>query len=168
MSRGPRDQGPRPVTVLAGGRGWTTSTLDHLHIAPSFCRGHEDVTHGGPREFVSRSYCFPQHCKTHRLSVGAGLFTNHCCLAINKHKREVCHLLTRSRVTSQNEGKSGEKDAHNPFLYFCFYIRVYISIFLVVRAFFVNFFIFWHCHTASLDELVYLVLEQVFVVYNKR
>ena len=48
--------------VVTGGRGWTSSTPGHLHTAPSFCRGHGDVTHGGLGEFVSCPYFFPQHC----------------------------------------------------------------------------------------------------------
>ena len=61
---------------LTGGRGWTSSTLDHLHTAPSFCRAHGDVTHGGFGEFVSCPYLFPQSCMPFRLSVGARLFLN--------------------------------------------------------------------------------------------
>jgi hypothetical protein len=48
MSRTPRDEGPRPVTVLTGERGWTVSAPGHLHTASSFCGVHGDVTHGRP------------------------------------------------------------------------------------------------------------------------
>jgi hypothetical protein len=62
-------------TRLSGGRVWTSQYTGHLHTAPSFCRAHGDVAHGGPREFVSSQYYFPQHCMSNRLSVGPGLFT---------------------------------------------------------------------------------------------
>jgi hypothetical protein len=81
-------RGTGPVTVLVRGRGWTSSTLGHLHTVSIFCRDHGDVTHGRLWEFASSSYSFPQHCMNYRLSVGAGLFTNHFWLTINKHKSE--------------------------------------------------------------------------------
>ena len=42
-----KQQGPRPVTGLPGGRGWTVSTPVHLHTVTSFRRTHGDVSHGG-------------------------------------------------------------------------------------------------------------------------
>ncbi len=35
-----RDSGPRPVTRLTGGRGWTTSESGHLHTVSNFYRDH--------------------------------------------------------------------------------------------------------------------------------
>ena len=52
----PRDSGPRPVSGLTGGRGWTTNTPGHLHtVSKNFCRVYGDVTCAG-RGFVSSSY----------------------------------------------------------------------------------------------------------------
>ncbi len=54
----------------------------------------------GSREFVSGSYSFPQHCMPYRLSVGAGLFTNHLWLVINTHEREWVMISTVPSVSS--------------------------------------------------------------------
>jgi hypothetical protein len=58
-----------PVTVLTGGRGWTSTTPGHLRTVSNFCRAHWDVTHGGPgisvlwvvRNNISDSVFFPHH-----------------------------------------------------------------------------------------------------------
>ncbi len=77
-----------PVTVVPGGRGWTSSKPGHLHTALHVCRAHGDVTHGGLGGFVSCPYFFPQHCMPYRLSVGTGLFTNAFFWIGNKNKWE--------------------------------------------------------------------------------
>jgi hypothetical protein len=46
MSLCPRDQGPRPVTVLTRGQGWTVIGPGHFLKALRSCRAHRDVTYG--------------------------------------------------------------------------------------------------------------------------
>ena len=43
MSPGPRDKGPRPVTDLSGGLGWTVSTPGHLHTKTHSVNLHSTV-----------------------------------------------------------------------------------------------------------------------------
>ncbi len=95
----------RPVTVVARGRGWTSSTPGHLHTSPSFCRAHGDVSHGGPGKFPTLRRVPRRGSVTHHGAQSSPHPCHHTRILQNKKSGGMASAVNRE-MSDQNEQRS--------------------------------------------------------------